>query len=68
MIGYRCKDCVWFDKEHQSLSLVKLIPGKYDVGYCRKHFPGQIAAEGKYWGSWPLVDINDLCAEFRKQE
>jgi hypothetical protein len=47
---------------------IKLIFGKYDVGYCRKHKPVVFPAEGRYWGGWPLVDVNDLCGEYRKED
>lgn len=62
-----CKDCYWFDRDHKSLENVKLIVGKYEVGYCRKHRPVVFSAEGSYWGGWPLVDELDLCAEYRVQ-
>ena len=68
MIGHRCKTCIWFDKEHESVKEIKLIFGKYDVGYCRKHKPVVFPSEGRYWGGWPLVDVNDLCGEYRKED
>ena len=68
MIGHRCSSCIWFDCVHDSLRDIKLMPGKFSIGYCRKHFPGSIGFEGKHWGIWPLVDIKDFCGEFRKQE
>jgi len=68
MIGHRCKDCTWFDKEHESVKAIKKIVGKSDIGYCRKHKPVVFLSEGHYWGGWPLVDTLDLCGEFRKEE
>ena len=70
MIGHRCRKCQWFDTEHGSLELIKeeLIAGKFEVGYCRKHKPIVYLAEGKYWGGWPLVDVNDFCGEFREDQ
>jgi len=68
MISHRCRNCIWFDREHESLKDVKLISGKYVVGYCRKHKPVVYSLADLYWGGWPLVDQNDLCGEFRKQE
>jgi hypothetical protein len=66
MIGHRCKDCSWFDREHESIKeIAKLISGKYEVGYCRKHRPVVFQMDAHYWGGWALVDINDLCGEFR---
>jgi hypothetical protein len=64
----QCGECTWFDNEHESLSLIKLIPGKYIVGYCRKRFPVVYAASGAYWSGWPLVDTKDGCGEYRLKE
>lgn len=63
MISYRCKKCRWFDKEHGSL---KKTPD--NLGYCRKHRPVIFQYEGRHYGGWPLVDINDFCGEFREDE
>lgn len=60
MVDYRCKNCIWYDTEHESL---KDIPD--NLGYCRKHKPIIYGKDGKYYGDWPLVDKNDLCGEFR---
>jgi len=67
MINFRCKDCIWFDVQYRSVKEIKLIFGKYEVGYCRKHKPVVFTADNQYWGGWPLVDVNDLCGEFRKE-
>ena len=63
MKSYRCKGCYWWDHEHKSL--VEVAP---DLGYCRKHKPIAVHREGKYYGSWPLVDASDFCGEFRLEE
>jgi hypothetical protein len=68
MIGHRCKDCSWFDQEHESIKAVKPMVGKYEIGYCRKHRPVVFPFENHYWGGWPLVDVNDLCGEFRAND
>jgi hypothetical protein len=39
-----------------------------NLGYCRKHKPVVFLLNERYWGSWPLVDINDFCGEFRQDE
>jgi len=62
-----CKNCLWFDSEHFSLKTVNLLDTKTEVGYCRKHKPVIFTSGGWYWGSWPLVDVLDLCGEFRIQ-
>ncbi len=61
MVSHRCRRCMWFDQEHSSLIEV---PGDY--GYCRKHKPLVYPLEGRYYGGWPLVDVNDFCGEFRE--
>jgi hypothetical protein len=63
MVSHRCHKCRWFDKEHISL---KSIPDNF--GYCRKHKPVIYQFEERYYGGWPLVDINDFCGEFREDE
>ncbi len=70
MISNRCHKCLWFDREH--ISLREVVNGKNAVpenfGYCRKHKPMVFSDKGRYYGGWPLVDINDFCGEFRKDE
>ena len=69
MIEYRCRKCIWFDSQHPSVKdIKKLIFGKYEIGFCRKHKPVIFSLESQYWGGWPLVDVNDLCGEFREEK
>lgn len=67
MVSFRCKKCLWFDQQHKSLP--KDDP---DLGYCRKHKPSifqeQHGGENFYRGGWPLVDVADLCGEFREDQ
>lgn len=63
MISHRCHKCLWFDQKHESLTDVA-----DNYGYCRKHKPVIYQFEGRYYGGWPLVDVNDLCGEFRQDE
>ena len=63
MKSYRCKNCCWFDQQHRTVA--EMLP---DYGYCRKHKPIIYQLENKYWGGWPLVDVNDFCGEFRQDE
>jgi len=60
MVTHRCKNCIWYDTEHESL---KKVVG--DLGYCRKHKPIVFERSGKYYGGFPLLDKNDFCGEFR---
>jgi hypothetical protein len=62
MVSCRCKDCAWFDREHESLN-----GAPKDFGYCRKHYPIVMSKDGLYYGRWPLVGELDLCGEFRKE-
>jgi hypothetical protein len=64
MISHRCQTCLWYDREHISL---KELDDK-NLGYCRKHKPIVYGKEGRHYGSWPLVDINDLCGEWREDK
>jgi len=64
MIGHRCHRCLWFDNQHKTLDELE----NKDLGYCRKHKPVVFANKGKYYGGWPLVDINDFCGEFREDK
>ena len=62
MVPYSCVTCIWFDHEHESL---KEVGNSW--GYCRKHHPIVYQKEGRYYGGWPLVDLYDLCGEYRKE-
>ena len=61
MVNYRCQTCKWFDKQHKSLLEVES-----NFGYCRKHKPMVFNIQNKFYAGWPLVDINDLCGEYRE--
>ena len=63
-----CKTCRWFDPEHESIKLVPLIPGKYAIGFCRKHFPVVYLVNNRYYGAWPAVDVGDFCGEHRDKD
>jgi len=65
MIGHRCKNCLWWDHQHERLKNEN-IPSTY--GFCRKHKPAIVGSKGWHWGAWPLVDENDFCGEFRLDE
>jgi len=66
MIDYRCKNCLWFDNEHKSINLVPLIPGKYEIGFCRKKIPGVINIKNYFYGIQPVRDGNEFCGEFKE--
>lgn len=68
MIAYRCKSCLWFDQQHESLKAIVPIAGRQEIGYCRKHRPSVFNVGQIFWGASPLMDSNDLCGEYRKDE
>ena len=66
MIGHRCKNCLWFDNQHESIKLVPLVPGKYRIGFCRKKIPGAIRIGDYFYGVQPVRDEDEFCGEFKK--
>lgn len=68
MISHRCKNCIWWDNEHESVKLIPTIPGKSDMGFCRKHKPGAIQIKNTFYGVQPVMDAEEFCGEFRKDE
>ena len=65
MIGHRCKNCIWWDNQHESVKAIPVIPGKSNVGFCRKHKPGVILLEKVHVGVQPVMDQDEFCGEFR---
>jgi len=63
MVNYKCQNCKWFDHQHISLADPDISD---NYGYCRKHKPMVFNIKNKFYGGWPLVDINDLCGEYRE--
>jgi len=68
MIDHRCKNCIWFDTIHESVKLIPPFSGKTKMGFCRKHKPGAILVNNHYYGLQPVMDSEEFCGEFRKQE
>lgn len=68
---FRCSKCLWWDDQHSSL---RAFPDGVatNLGYCRKHKPVIYSNNNptniRYYGSWPLVDRNDFCGEYREDE
>ena len=67
MIGHRCKACIWWDNQHESVKLIPIVQGKKIPGICRKHKPGSIQVNGYYYGVQPVMDEEEFCGEFRKE-
>ena len=65
MIKNRCKDCLWWDKEHVSVRLIPITEGKPIPGFCRKHKPGSVLFQQHHFGVQPVTDANEFCGEFK---
>jgi hypothetical protein len=61
MIKFRCGQCRWFDT--RDLEIRKDVPKNF--GYCRKKYPSIVGIQGFLYGRWPLMDCQDLCAEWQ---
>ena len=68
MIGHRCKNCLWWDKEHIRLKSIIEINGIPCPGICRKHKPNAINKNGVLIGCQPIMDGDDFCGEFREDK
>ena len=74
MVSHRCKNCLWFDRQHKSIRKEGSgfrnisVEGDYIYGYCRKHKPISLKGKGFFYGTWPVVDEEDLCGEFREEK
>ncbi len=68
MIGHRCKKCTWWDNQHVSVRLIKIISAKPNPGFCRKHKPGAHRHEDHYYGVQPVMDAEEFCGEFREDK
>jgi len=68
VIGHRCKNCLWWDSQHPSVKLIPTNLGKTDLGICRKHKPGALKIGNHYYGVQPVMDGQEFCGEFRKDE
>lgn len=65
MIPGYCEDCIWWDSEHSTLTMIE-FPYEAKWGYCMKHKPGVLPYKNKLIGDWPLVDSRRGCGEYRK--
>jgi hypothetical protein len=67
VIENRCKNCIWWDNQHPSVSA---IPCPLDLvkerpGFCRKHKPGGVLVDRYHFGIQPVMDADEFCGEFR---
>lgn len=65
MVGHRCKNCLWWDNEHESVTSIPGQLGKVNPGFCRKHKPGSLRIGQHYYGVQPVMDGDEFCGEFR---
>jgi len=68
MIGYRCKDCLWWDNEHLSVTFIAMVEWKPNPGFCRKKRPGAILIEQSHIGVQPVMDADEFCGEFKEDK
>lgn len=66
MISHRCRRCIWWDNQHPSVALIPGVPGKTELGFCRKHKPGTVLLGSHYYGVQPVMDADEFCGEFRE--
>ena len=66
MISHRCKNCIWWDCEHESVASIPAKLGKKTLGFCRKHKPGAMRIEMHYYGVQPVMDADEFCGEYRE--
>lgn len=66
MISYRCKNCLWWDKEHISAALIPEISGKPVPGFCRKKRPNVLGFKEHHLGVQPVMDENEFCGEYKE--
>jgi hypothetical protein len=63
MIKFRCSACRWFDQ--REIEALRDVPQNF--GLCRKKYPIIIFVTGHHYGRWPLMDRQDLCAEYQPE-
>jgi len=66
MIGHRCKNCIWWDNQHDFAKTIPAKMSKANPGICRKHKPGALRIGEYYYGVQPVMDAEEFCGEFRK--
>jgi len=65
MIGHRCKNCIWWDNEHDHVKTIPVTLNKVVPGICRKHKPGGLKIGDYYYGVQIIMDAYEFCGEFR---
>lgn len=68
MIISRCKNCIWFDDQHQSVQSIPKIEWKTHPGFCRKKRPNVAGFKGYHIGMQPIMDADEFCGEFRMED
>lgn len=68
MIEHRCRNCIWWDNQHESAKGIPVELTKTNPGYCRKHKPGGLRIGNYFYGVHPVVDAEEFCGEFRREE
>jgi hypothetical protein len=68
MIDNRCKDCIWWDNTHISVTLIPVTEEKPNPGFCRKKRPGVILFKKHHMGVQPVMDAGEFCGEFKGEK
>ena len=67
MITHRCKNCIWWDKQHISVGNIPVTAEKPSPGFCRKKRPNVILFKEHHFGVQPVMDANEFCGEFKQE-
>lgn len=69
MIGYRCKNCLWWDNQHEGVKYIPLIDWKATPGFCRRRRAGVVGlGKSHHMGIHPIMDADEFCGEFKKDK
>jgi len=66
MITYKCKTCLWWDREHISVKSIPIIEEKPNPGFCRKKRPNVVLFKEHHFGVQPVMDADEFCGEFKE--
>jgi len=65
VITHRCKNCIWWDNEHVSVSRIPITEEKPNPGFCRKKRPNPMLFKEHHFGVQPVMDADEFCGEFK---
>lgn len=65
MIKHRCKNCIWWDSVHISVTSIPITEEKQMPGFCRKKRPNVMLFKQHHFGVQPVMDAEEFCGEFK---